>query len=296
MTGPEIEFNREKGLRHNISIGGISILNCPLYPVVAKDQTIKSVQKSDDGKFTVLSSSETHEIIAEYDITDDRYVVCDFTITTIRDNETKAFDTGLFLNNNPVFKNRFQLRNMDKSDTRSYHRAISINFSSENPFITNSVDFLLEYVHDGSKVLKEEDNRTFVGWKLESKSFSAKGEKYSNRWMIHASSIDNSPSKVRGQRIYHWYGHYPPLPSFDLMEEMAEYGCTIMILHMPAFKWIDGSMPIDETEFSKVILKANAKSRIPAGNGMINTAIMAITATASMISDLLTICASSSFD
>ncbi|MDX1358886.1 MAG: DUF6259 domain-containing protein, partial [Clostridia bacterium] len=69
--------------------------------------------------------------------------------------------------------------------------------------------------------------------------------------------INNQPNKVRGQRIYHWYGHYPELPPMDMLDEMAEYGCSILILHMPSFKWIDGSQPINEFNFRAVVDSAH---------------------------------------
>lgn len=43
----------------------------------------------------------------------------------------------------------------------------------------------------------------------------------------------------------------------DLIEEMAEYGCSVLILHMPSFKWIDGSKPMNEFNFRAVIDKAH---------------------------------------
>jgi hypothetical protein len=62
---------------------------------------------------------------------------------------------------------------------------------------------------------------------------------------------------VRGQRIYHWYGCSPAYPPDDIIDEMVEYGCSILVLHMPVFRNIDGCIPKDEQELIRTIDNAH---------------------------------------
>ncbi len=54
--------------------------------------------------------------------------------------------------------------------------------------------------------------------------------------------MDQGLNPVRGQRIYQWFGNSADkfaVPSEEELLEMAEYGCSILIFHMPVFAQID---------------------------------------------------------
>jgi hypothetical protein len=262
MNKPKIVFNKDKGIIEDITMDDVSILVSPVGSTSIENLTltdVETISASDScTKIKLTESSLTHKVTSYYEIYKKGYVICTFEIETMANNNLNSIELGIRLKNNPVFMNSFEIKNMDKEDVRRYPRAISINFSMDGRRITNSLDYMLENVHDGYKFEKPVEKGRFLGWHIENSSLSTSGGKYRNRWCLHTSAIDNSPNKVRGQRIYHWYGHYPALPTVDLIEEMNEYGCSILILHMPSFKWIDGSKPINEEEFQLVIEKAHS--------------------------------------
>jgi len=237
MQKARIDFNSLTNEIEDIRIGETSLIYAKLKPVHAEYWLYK--------------------IDYDYELSSSRYVICNFRIECLKDNTDSKFQVGIALRNNPVFSNRYEIKNTDMQDKRRYPRATSISFSIDERRVTNSLDFLYEDVLDGQKIIREEKEGKFIGWEIESEELRKKGGKYEGRWMIHISSINNEPNKVRGQRIYHWYGHYPELPTFEIIDEMYEYGCSILILHMPSFKWIDGSVPIDEKGFKKVIERAH---------------------------------------
>ena len=208
-------------------------------------------------KLKIIMKSDTHKLTTFFEIYTRGYVISSFTIDTLKDNNYKSVFVGVPLKNKTVFENKYQIKHIDKSEDRKYSRATSVLFSTDNRPITNSVDFILESVNDGEKIIIDNENGKFIGWEIGDITISEKGGSYSNRWCLHFSGIDNKPSKVRGQRIYHWYGLYPSLPKLDMLEEMAEYGCSILILHMPSFKWIDGSEPIEKSSIKILISKAH---------------------------------------
>ncbi len=202
--------------------------------------------------------SDNHMVNVFYEFYTSGYIVCTFSIETLKDNSLGNFRVGLSLKKATVFSNNYYIKNMDPGEKRKYHRATSVVFSTDDRPVTNSIDFMLESVGDGEKIKIDEDDSFFIGWEIHEEALSKKGGTYSNRWCLHYSSLNGRPNKVRGQRIYHWNSHYPSLPPLEMIEEMAEYGCSILILHMPSFKWIDGSKPLDEKEFKNVIDKAHS--------------------------------------
>ncbi len=208
-------------------------------------------------KLKITMKSDTHRITTFFEIYMRGYVISSFKIDTIKDNDQKSILVGVPLKNKPVFENNYQIKHIDKSEERKYKRATSVLFSTDKRPVTNSVDFILESVNDGEKVIVNNEKGKFIGWEIYDNTIATKGGTYSNRWCLHFSGINNKPSKVRGQRIYHWYGYYPSLPQLDILEEMAEYGCSILILHMPSFKWIDGSEPLEESSMKILIKKAH---------------------------------------
>lgn len=262
MNKPEIVFNKKKGIVEDVIIDNVSLLTSPVKLTSIKNLALNDIKIiSETSRCIVIKLTEeslTHKITSEYEIYKSGYVICTFEIDTLINNDLDGINLGISIKENPVFVNNFEIKNMDKEDKRRYPRAISINFSMDDRRITNCMDYLLENVNDGSKIEESIENGRFIGWHIENNNLNTAGARYKNRWCLHTSAINNGPNKVRGQRIYHWYGHYPDLPSLDLIEEMNEYGCSILILHMPSFKWIDGSIPINE-ERLKVIIE-NAQS------------------------------------
>lgn len=211
-------------------------------------------------KVEIKQLSDTHNLIAFLELYKSGYIISTIDIEALDDNNTGNIVFGVPLANNPVFCNNFQIKHTDKSDMRKYNRATSVIFSVDERPVTNSVDFILECVGKGKKIEINSDRGMFIGWESDGSALRKKGSKYKNRWCLQYSGINNKPNKIRGQRIYHWYGYYPQLPSKEIVEEMAEYGCSILILHMPSFKWIDGSVPCDESEMNELVEFAHGKS------------------------------------
>ncbi len=230
---------------------------CSLHGIMNVESRIAE-ENENVTKLEIVLTSDTHQATAFFELYNRGYIICTFKIETLLDNENCTILLGMPLAQSAVFQNSHQIKHTDETDKRKYCRATSVIFSTDDRPVTNSVDLILEYVHDGKKICIESDKGKFIGWEITDNELKTKGGTYSNRWCLHFSGIDNAPNKVRGQRIYHWYGFYPQLPTFDLVEEMAEYGCSILILHMPSFKWIDGSVPIDEKEFKAIVEKARS--------------------------------------
>jgi hypothetical protein len=121
----------------------------------------------------------------------------------------------------------------------------------------------LEYQTDNAnglpckKIIESNDNYRFFGWNLSDRPYPCtKGFKYSNRWCLSLSALDNSPNNVRSQRIYQWYGLDSTLPTDDVLVEMAEYGCSILILHNPT-KYITTHEMVDSVRLQQVVEKAH---------------------------------------
>ena len=209
-------------------------------------------------KIEAYYASENHKVKAFYELYTSGYSICTFSVETLNDNNLRNFKLGASIEKHAVFSNNHYINNIDPGDKRRYHRATSVVFSTDDRPVTNSLDFILESVKEGEKIKIDENDSVFIGWEIHEEALSKKGGTYSNRWALHYSSINSRPNKIRGQRIYHWNSHYPQLPPLEMIDEMAEYGCSILILHMPSFKWIDGSKPLDEKEFKKVVDKAHS--------------------------------------
>lgn len=261
----ELIFNIENGCIQELKLFDGKKMNSLLYeeiPICSleglKGADAKITEENNSiVKLKINLASTNHKITADIEIFKHGYIISTFAIEALKDNDTKSILVGVPLKQNPVFNNKFQIKHIDNTDMRRYIRATSVLFSTDERPITNSLDFILESVNDGKKVCIDNDNGKFIGWEIQDNNLSKKGEIYQNRWCIHFSNINTKPSKVRGQRIYHWYGFYPTLPALDMLEEMAEYGCSILILHMPSFKWIEGSVPIDEKALETLIARAH---------------------------------------
>ena len=258
----ELIFNKKTGCIQDLKLYDGKIMNSLFYENMAicslpglKETETEIIEQNESAiKLKNVLLSLTHKLTAYFEIYSQGYVISTFTIETIRDNDIGSFYVGIPLKEDPVFTNQYQIKHIDDTDMRRYVRATSVLFSTDDRPITNSIDFILESVNDGKKVCIDNNDGKFVGWEIIDGALGKKGEIYTNRWCMHFSGIENKPSKVRGQRIYHWYGLYPTLPDLKMLDEMAEYGCSILILHMPSFKWIEGSVPVDEDGL-KVLMK-----------------------------------------
>jgi len=258
----ELIFNKKTGCIQDLKLYDGKIMNSLFYENMAicslpglKETETEIIEQNESAiKLKNVLLSLTHKLTAYFEIYSQGYVISTFTIETIRDNDIGSLYVGIPLKENPVFTNQYQIKHIDDTDMRRYVRATSVLFSTDDRPITNSIDFILESVNDGKKVCIDNNDGKFVGWEIIDGALGKKGEIYTNRWCMHFSGIENKPSKVRGQRIYHWYGLYPTLPDLKMLDEMAEYGCSILILHMPSFKWIEGSVPVDEDGL-KVLMK-----------------------------------------
>ncbi|MFO7612780.1 MAG: DUF6259 domain-containing protein [Clostridia bacterium] len=204
---------------------------------------------------------ETDElrITSHYSLFKRGYAVCSFSIEALKAIEFEDdMLIGLSLSRDTVFKNSYNIRNDANDLTFRRNRAFSIDFSTDERPVSNCLDFMLENIGSGEKVHLETDTGIFIGWRIDrAKIFEAK-KVYKNRWCVSISGVEGIPNPVRGQRIYHWYGIYPRYPSGGMLVEMAEYGCSVLILHMPVFRYIDGSVPYEESKFIETIEKAHS--------------------------------------
>lgn len=215
----------------------------------------------------VIQQSQAWRLACEYEVFFRGYVICSFSLEALQDQAVgEQLRVGITLDNATVLSHNHSFRNHQFPQPPSQrpptaYRAISVNFSTDDRPVTNSVDFLLESVTQGTKtngcdkMFEQDDTKTFLGWDLsigQSHSPYPKGFRYENRWCLSLSAADNSPNKVRGQRIYTYYGWYPPYPSKDVLDEMAEYGCSILHLHNWS-RHISGGEPIDEERFRETV-------------------------------------------
>jgi hypothetical protein len=209
-------------------------------------QTMQLVES--DEERTVISTCHTYgeqSVSCRYEIYCRGYVICDIEAKLNKQDKLKL---GVALADAPVFKEKYNIRNTDSSiDDYSRNRAITVDFSTDSRPVTNCIDFMLETV-DGNKVYEHGDGYRFIGWEL----LVDGDRKLRNRWSLSVTALDNSPNKVRGQRIYTYYGFNPRYPSFDLLDEMAEYGCSILHLHNWS-KYISGEDAADEKAFRATI-------------------------------------------
>ncbi|MDD3928108.1 MAG: hypothetical protein PHT33_15805, partial [bacterium] len=191
---------------------------------------------------------------AEYTVFARGYVICDFSIEALSDiSAAESLYIGIPLDEEAVFSHAYRLLNLDNDpDSPRAARALSVDFSTDGRPVTNSVNFLLESVMTGmngsicQKVCEQNNGYRYLGWLIGSRSDFPGGWRYTNRWCLTLTGLDNRPNRVRGQRIYHWYGHSRPLYlTDDILVEMAEYGCSLLALHMPVFSHIAGSIPKD---------------------------------------------------
>ncbi|MBN2853690.1 MAG: hypothetical protein JXQ23_13220, partial [Clostridia bacterium] len=265
MKKVDFGFDREKGTINCINMfDGISyreilfddIEVCHL-PSLSLKKWVE--EKKDHQKHIhAIMQSRDFKVTAEYEIYDRGYVICTFQVETLRNNTfNEQLKVGIHLDKSAVFSHGYDIRNNFEDTTFRYNRATSVNFTTDDRIVTNSVDFLLENLKNGKKVQIENEKSVFLGWEINLASLNEKGNIYKNRWCVAVTGINNDKSNVRGQRIYHFNGLWPRVPDQETMIEMAEYGCSVLVLHMPVFTHIDGSVPYDEKQLIETVMLAH---------------------------------------
>jgi hypothetical protein len=218
-------------------------------------------QTEEQMTFSVIRESKSWRLKTEYEVFKRGYIVCTFVAEAIVDRaESQGLTVGISLDER-IFAGNYRIRNTDNDpDMRQSIRGVALDFSCDDRPVTNSVDFLLESVMRDMnnracrRIFEECKSHRFMGWKL-STGWAypfPKGFKYENRWCLSLTGFNNGPNKVRGQRIYHFYGWEPVSPPDELLTEMAEYGCSILIMHTP-FHNLSGSRPIDKEGLRRVV-------------------------------------------
>ncbi len=235
-------------------------------PVIDVRMTVK-----DDSEIEIMVDQQDHDwkIRTIYEFHARGYVIGTFRIETRRDGaKGKSLAVSLGLDNT-VFARPHRIVNESPSaEMRQVIRGFSVNFSTDNRPVTNSVDFLLESVvlnANGRTPIrfstKEADHQE-LGWKLTTGwpyPFPI-DYVYENRWCLSFTAVDSAPSPVRGQRIYQWFGNIAEkfsVPSESELLEMAEYGCSILIFHLPVFTQIDIQEAKDPEAMQRCVFMAH---------------------------------------
>ncbi len=272
----EIEVNRKNGkisrLRVHDGIGGKELIpegrfagdswDLPLdrFEIVSRDPRCVRIE--------VLRADESWRFETRYEIYPRGYLVCTFSVEARVEQATpRPLSIDVPLSEAVVFSHAHTPVNWvnDSEDIRSF-RAFGVDFSTDERPVSCSVNLLVEQVMRGMqgrpqrKDIVEEGDARVLRWSMSDGRANPvpAGYRYRNRWGLSVTSLDDDAGPVAGQRIYHWYGRFPRYPSDDLVTEMAEYGCSILILHMPSFSYISGSVPADEKEMRRVVDKAHS--------------------------------------
>lgn len=230
-------------------------LNIPVH-------SFKIIQQTKDScEFTVFRKNDEWLVENKYEVYASGWIISSFSMEVIAERgKTEDLFVGIDLDEETVFSHFHRTKFVDNNqDERESIRAMALDFSTDNRAVTNSINFLLESVTsdiDGRacrKIFEKRDKYRFMGWKFSSGwryPFPC-GFRYENRWACTLSGLNNQPSPIRGQRIYHCYG-YALHPTNDIITEMAEYGCSILILHN-TWKFIGTCVSTDENELKRVV-------------------------------------------
>ncbi len=191
-------------------------------------------------------------ITTRYEIFPRGYIVGTFCMEALKDGvETPSRRVAMALDEAAVFSRQHKIVNENPGGhLRQAIRGTSVLFSADERPVTHCVDFLLEMValDMTGKPLQRfsaaENNGREFGWRIMGDWAYPlpKGYRYQNRWCMTFTTLNHEPNPVRGQRIYHWFGNQArefACPDENEMLEMAEYGCTILIMHLPALSQAD---------------------------------------------------------
>lgn len=220
------------------------------------DVPVTQVQVTSRGdteiRFSVSQQDEDWNLETQYEFHARGYVIATFRMATRRDGaRAQSLSVRVALDEETVFSRPHRIINESPTpEMRQVARGFSVNFSTDERPVTNSLDFLLESVvlnANGKPPIRYvtgNGQSREIGWKLTTGwpyPFPA-GYGYENRWCLSFTAVDHSPNPVRGQRIYQWFGNAAEqyaVPSESELLEMAEYGCSLLIFHMPVFTQID---------------------------------------------------------
>ncbi len=228
------------------------------------------VQKTGDDSalLQVTRQDDFFKVTDQYEIYGSGWVVCNSSWEVLAERALfPQLQVGMLLDEAAVFQHAFRSKFVNNDqDERESIRGMAIDFSVDSRPVTHSLNFLLEKVTmdiDGRpcrKILEQQGDRRFWGWKLSSgwRYPHARGFCYRNRWAFSMSGLDFEPSPVRGQRIYHFYGTSIPYPDEQLIDEMAEYGASILVLHN-SWRHISGMYPLSENELKRVVEQCHRK-------------------------------------
>ncbi len=225
-----------------------------------------SGQTEDSCLFNVVRQDQTWRIENNFEVYASGWIICSFSMEVIAERgKLEELRVGLDLDEKTVFSHFYRTKFTDNDqDERESIRAMALDFSTDSRAVTNSINVLLESVTadiDGRscrKVFEKSGENRFMGWKLTSgwRYPSRRGFRYENRWAVTLSGLNNQPNPVRGQRIYHYYGKILPYPSADIIDEMIEYGCSILILHN-SWRHIGTCIPDDAAELKNVVSRCH---------------------------------------
>lgn len=223
-------------------------------------------QSDSQAVIEVVQADEAWRLMSTYTFYRKGYVECTFELCALQDQAPLPFSQiGVTLSKDAI-QGECEFKNTSNDPKlRQSVRGMSVNFSVDGRPVTHSADLLLEYTGldmTGKPMFRfhEQDEQAHhLGWGL-TRTWQypcPQGYTYQNRWCFSVTAFDNSPNPVRGQRICQWASVAPAFPDQATLEELAEYGCSILILHMPSFKHIDGCEPVDDAQMRQTVARAH---------------------------------------
>ncbi len=233
-----------------------NLLLSPIHAICEKEwESINNLSIVENSDYSIVESScenSEEKMIAKYEIYKSGYITISFKIGSKNNKQLKEkIKLGISVDKRIFENSAIDVTNGPESSGIRENRTMSANYE-KNGKVAGAIGFAVENIEGTRKIFQEKENQVFMGCECVPDEETCSYE-YENRWFIAFSNIDNSPNKARGRRIYHWYGMYPRYPSDDLIEEMAEYGCSVLVLHMSVFHHIDGSVPADKNEMKRVV-------------------------------------------
>jgi hypothetical protein len=178
--------------------------------------------------------------------------------------ELSSVEFGISLDEGTVFSQTYDLKNLFSSPNEyekpaPLNREFQVNFSTDKRPVTNSINLFIEKFGEGmagvkpNKIYLKEAGSRKLGWDLLNSisRFEAPYE-YSNLWGICFGRV-GLHNRIRGQRIYHWYGMHPRYPPERIIDEMAEYGCSLLVLHHSWSRYLGDWQAYNEEQLLRVI-------------------------------------------
>ncbi len=273
-----LTFNRALGeisdlsLRHQekwlpvLQPGSAPGLNAPI-----PASSVEVLCDSPDGiVFKVEQRNDQWAITTRYEVFARGYIVGTFSMEALADGaETPSRRIAMSLDEETVFSRQYRIVNENPGrHLRQAIRGYSVLFSVDERPVTHCVDFLLEMVTldmTGKPLHRcsaSEKGSRQLGWQIMGDWAYPfpKGYRYQNRWCMTFTTLNHDPNPVRGQRIYHWFGNQArafACPDEHEMLEMAEYGCTLLIMHLPTLSQADTQEFRHPKEMQRTVRRAH---------------------------------------